>query len=394
MKGTKATLTSWENFGKFISTLNAGKNVLSDETKNFLNELVAGTSDDFGKIQKIYEYMQGRTRYVSIQVGLGGYQPFDAITVQRLAYGDCKALTNYMKTMLEAIGLKANYCLVNAGETAPLMLKEFPSTQFNHAFLSVPIKNDTVWLECTSQRMPCGFIGNFTDDRDVLLIDNDKSKVVHSKVYGLADNRETHTSHVKIDENGKGSVEIHNVYNGLKYDDILPTFLADDTDKKRRISERMKFPGFQVLNFKYKENKALIPSIEETLNVDFENYLNLLGSRYFLLLNFSNKINGAPYTIRSRKTDVYIRRPSVEMDTIVYELPSTLHPENLPEPVSIKTQFGEYQAKVEITNNQLSYIRRFQLNKGRYPVSDYVSFVDFFDKVSNADNMRCVMIKK
>ncbi|MDP2336967.1 MAG: hypothetical protein Q8N05_11080, partial [Bacteroidota bacterium] len=105
-------------------------------------------------------------------------------------------------------------------------------------------------------------------------------------------------------------------------------------------------------------------------------------------------LNGAPYTIRSRKTDVYIRRPSVEMDTIVYELPSTLHPENLPEPVSIKTQFGEYQAKVEITNNQLSYIRRFQLNKGRYPASDYVSFVDFFDKVSNADNMRCVMIKK
>ncbi|MDP2338897.1 MAG: DUF3857 domain-containing protein [Bacteroidota bacterium] len=288
----KGNLTSWENFGKFISTLNAGKNVLSDETKKFLNELVAGTSDDFGKIQKIYEYMQGRTRYVSIQVGLGGYQPFGAITVQRLAYGDCKALTNYMKTMLEAIGLKANYCLVNAGETAPLMLKEFPSTQFNHAFLSVPIKNDTVWLECTSQRMPCGFIGNFTDDRDVLLIDNDKSKVVHSRVYGLADNRETHTSHVKIDENGKGSVEIHNVYNGLKYDDILPTFLADDTDKKRRISERMKFPSFQVLNFKYKENKALIPSIEETLNVDFENYLNLLGSRYFLLLNFSNKING------------------------------------------------------------------------------------------------------
>jgi len=393
IEGYKGNLNSWGNFGKFISTLNAGKNVLSDETKKFLNELVAGTADDYGKIRKIYEYMQGRTRYVSIQVGIGGFQPFDATTVQRLAYGDCKALTNYMKTMLEAVGLPANYCLVNAGGTAPLMIREFPSTQFNHAFLCVPLKSDTIWLECTSQRMPCGFIGDFTDDRDILLIDNDKSKVVHSKVYSLAENEETHTSHVKIDESGKGSVEIHNVYKGLKYDKILPTFLADDADKKRQISERMKFPGFQIQNFKYKENKAIIPSIEEMLNVDFENYINFMGSRYLLLLNFSNSVEGAPYTMRSRKTDVYIRRPSIEIDTIVYHLPSTLKPESLPKPVSIKTKFGEYQAKVEFVNNQLFYIRNFQLNKGQYPASDYSSFVDFFDKVTTADDMRCALIK-
>lgn len=391
--GYNGNLNSWENFGKFISTLNAGKNELTDETKKLLNELVANAVDDYDKIRRIYEYMQGRTRYVSIQVGIGGYQPFDATTVNRLAYGDCKALTNYMKSMLEAIGVRANYCLVNAGETAPLMIREFPSTQFNHAFLCVPVKNDTIWLECTSQRMPFGYIGDFTDDREILLIDNEKSKVVHTKVYSLNENKETHTSHVSIDENGNGSVEIHNVYHGLKYDNILSTFLADDADKKRQISERMKFPSFQVRNFKYKENKAIIPSIEETLNLDFENYLNLMGSRYLLLLNFSNSVKSAPYNIHSRKTDVYIRRPSIEIDTIVYELPSTLKPESLPTPVSIKTQFGEYQAIVEFKGNQLCYIRSFQLNKGRYPASDYAPFVDFFDKVTTADEMRCSLIK-
>jgi hypothetical protein len=393
IEGYKGNLTSWENFGKFISTLNEGKNVLDDDTKKLLNELVAGITDDYEKIRKVYEYMQSRTRYVSIQVGIGGYQPFDAATVQRLAYGDCKALTNYMKTLLEAIGLRANYCLVNAGEAAPLMTREFTSSQFNHAFLCVPVKSDTLWLECTSQRMPCGFIGDFTDDRDILLIDSDKSKVVHTKVYGMADNQETHTSHVLIDENGKGSVEIHNVYKGLKYDKILSTFLADDADKKRKISERMKFPIFQLLNFKYKENKAIIPSIDEMLNLNFENYLTVMGSRNLLLLNFSNSIKSPPYNILSRKTDVLIRRPSIEIDTIVYELPLTLHPESLPKPISIITQFGEYQAKVEFTKNQLCYIRTFQLKKGRYPASDYGSFVDFFDKVSVADEMRCALIK-
>jgi len=271
IEGYKGNLTTWQNFGSFISSLNSGKNVLDDETKKYLNGLVASCTDDLGKVQKIYEYMQNRTRYVSIQMGIGSFQPFDATTVQRLAYGDCKALANYMKSMLEAVGIRSNYCLVNAGSLAPHMIREFPSNQFNHAFLCVPLKSDTMWLECTSQRMPCGFIGDFTDDRDVLLVDNDKSSIVHSKVFGLTENKETHTSHVVIDENGNGSVEIHNVYHGLKYDEILPTFLSDDVDKKRLISERMKFPTFQVLNFKYKENKAVIPSIEETLNVDFKN---------------------------------------------------------------------------------------------------------------------------
>jgi len=235
--------------------------------------------------------MQGRTRYVSIQVGIGGWQPFDAATVHRLSYGDCKALANYMKTMLESVGVKSNYCLVNAGGTAPQMIQDFPSEQFNHAFLCVPLKKDTIWLECTSQRAPCGFLGDFTDDRDVLLIDKERSKVVHTKVYNIEENKNIQSAHLKIDESGQGTAEIHNSYIGLKYDDMLPAYLADDTDKKRFISERMKFPNFQVLSFKYRENKNIIPSLEEMLNISFQNYLTQMGTTgHFLPLNCSIKI--------------------------------------------------------------------------------------------------------
>jgi len=391
--GNQGDYSTWENFGKFISTLNKGKNVLGDETKKFLNELIAGTPDDYEKIRKLYEYMQRRTRYVSIQIGIGGWQPFDASTVQRLSYGDCKALANYMKTLLEAVGLSANYCLVNAGENAPPMIREFPSSQFNHAFLCVPLKSDTIWLECTSQRVPCGFIGNFTDDRDILLIDNEKSKVVHTTAYSLANNMETHTSHVKINEDGTGRVEINTVYKGLNYENILPTYLADDADKKRIISERMRFPAFQLLNFKYQETKAKIPTIEETLNVEFENYLTPMGAKYLMRLNFLNSMVKAPSNLRSRKTDILVRRPSFDRDTIIYQMSSKLKPENLPKPIFFKTQFGEYQSKVEYSNNQICYTRAFQLNKGIYPASDYAAFVSFFDKVSNADDMKCAIEK-
>ena len=391
--GDKGDFTTWGHFGMFISSLNEGKDVLEDETKKKLNELVAGIPDDYGKIRKLYEYMQGRTRYASIQIGIGGWQPFDASTVQRLSYGDCKALANYMKTLLEMVGIKSNYCLVNAGADAPALIKEFPSSQFNHAFLCVPVKNDTIWLECTSQRVPCGFIGNFTDDRDILLIDNEKSKIVHTRAYSLADNTKTQLSHVKIDEQGNGSVEINTNYRGLNYEYILSTFLADNEDKKRIISERMRFPSFQLVNFKYNETKAIIPSINETLNVGFGNYLTPMGSKFLMRLNFLNNLVEAPSNLRSRKTDILIRRPSIDRDTIIYQISAKLKPESLPKPVSFKTQFGEYQSKVEYSNNQLCYTRVFQLNKGTYPASDYDAFVSFFDKVINADEIKCALEK-
>ena len=390
----RGNLTTWDNFGKFISALNKGMNILDGETKLKLNELVKGVSDDYEKVQRIYEYMQGRTRYVSVQVGIGSWQPFDAASVQRLSYGDCKALANYMKTLLEIVGLKAYYCLVNAGQNAPPLVTEFPSSQFNHAFLCVPLKNDTVWLECTSQRVPCGFIGNFTDDRDVLLIDNEKSKIVHTKMYHSEENSIKQISHITVNEQGSGSVELDNTYTGLRYEYILPTFLADDADKRRRISERMKFANFQLLNFKYKEFKGVIPSIEEKLRLDFENYLIPMGSKFLLRLNFSNRIENAPYDLRQRKTDVYIRRASSDCDTTVYELSAKLGIETLPNPVLIKTKFGEYMAKVELVGNQLRYIRVFLLHKGHYPASEYPLFVEFFDKVARADDLKCTLIKR
>ncbi len=388
----KGNLNSWENFGKFISTLNEGKDVLDDETRKLLNDRVKDVSDTYGKIRTVYEYMQSRTRYVSIQVGIGSWQPFDAASVQRLSYGDCKALANYMKTLLQSIGIKSNYCLVYAGKSASNIIRDFPSSQFNHAFLCVPDKNDTIWLECTSQRVPCGFIGSFTDDRDILLIDKDKSKVIHSKAYKIEENMILNNSLVKVDENGKGSAKINTLYKGLKYEDILPTLLADDTDKKRLISERLKFPTFQLLDFKFKEIKSALPSIEETVNVNFENYLTNMGSRYLLKLNISNKSKDAPYSLRSRKTDVYIKRPSMENDTIIYELSSGLKPEFLPKPVVIKTQFGSYESKVERTNNQLCYTRVLRLYKGVYHASEYSAFVDFYDQITAADEMKCTLI--
>jgi hypothetical protein len=391
--GYKGNLSSWDQIGKWASDLSQGKDNLNEETIKTLQSLVANTNDDIEKTKKIYEYLQSRTRYVSIQIGIGGLQPFDASTVHRLAYGDCKALTNYLRAMLKAVGIDSKYCWVNAGERAPALIKDFPSDQFNHVFLCVPLKKDTLWLESTNQRNPFGYIGDFTDDRDVLLVDNEKSKIVHTKAYGLEDNKECRKSVVKLNSDGTGTAEIIANYKGMNYDKMEAVYYSDDNEKKRKISESIKFPSFQLASFSYKEHRDLMPSIDEKLQVNFENYLATMGSRQFLTLNFANRVENFPANVRSRKTDVMIWRPYVDIDTIIYQLPESLKPESIPNSVNIKNQFGEYHASAEFKDRQLYYIRSFQLNKGRYPASSYADFIDFLDKVSVADNAKCALIK-
>jgi hypothetical protein len=391
LSGRKGNMDSWANLGKWVSELNEGRNVLLPETTAYIMDLVAEAGSDFEKICMIYEYMQGRVRYVNVSMGIGGWQPVDAATVHRLAYGECKALTNYMKTMLEVAGIPSFYCLVLAGSMPKSIFTDYPSQQFNHVFLCVPMESDTVWLECTSQRLPCGFIGDFTDDRKVLLVDNENSQLVHSRVYGAEENHQGSLSNIVLDITGKGSYQGKTRYTGLKYDDILSVYLSDDTDRKRAVSERIRFPSFQISSIDYKEYREIIPFIDETITLTFENYLAVTDSKLILALNCTNRIRSIPPNVRSRKTEVCVYRSYIEQDTIVYDIPESLVIESVPASVSIKNTFGEYKAHVERNENRLVYYRTLAINKGRYPPETYADFRNFFEKISIADNMKCVL---
>ena len=127
-----------------------------------------------------YEYVQSKTRYVSIQEGIGGLQPFPASIVDKYGYGDCKALSNYTVALLQEVGVKSFYTKIRAGEGEPDLLLDFPAQQTNHVVVAIPNDKDTIWLECTSQTNPFGYTGSFTGDRYALMITEEGGKIART----------------------------------------------------------------------------------------------------------------------------------------------------------------------------------------------------------------------
>ncbi|MBK8353118.1 MAG: hypothetical protein IPL21_16095 [Saprospirales bacterium] len=191
---------NWEDLGNWISKLNVGRDSLSSEIKNKLIDLSKNEQSTSGKINIVYKYLQSITRYVSIQFGIGGLQPQFAQKTIENGYGDCKALSMLMIALLKAIDIKAYYTLVKAGDNENI-IKEFPSNQFNHAIVCVPLNKDTLWLECTDQNIQFNYLSDFTDDRDVFVI-AEKPFITHTKTYTQQENYIKTIGQISIAEMG------------------------------------------------------------------------------------------------------------------------------------------------------------------------------------------------
>ena len=396
--GYAGYMKTWSDFGAWVSQLNQGKDELTNRNAiKKVNELKAEASDSVDLVRKIYEYMQSRTRYVNIKLGIGGYQPFEADLVHEVGYGDCKALSIYTKALLKEAGINSYYTLVKAGESKPDIMLDFPSPQFNHAFLCVPLQNDTVWLECTHQNIPFGYISDFTHNRHVLLITPDGGEIAKTPKYNVNSNVQVQVSNVVIDNNGSADLTVKSELTGLQYDLIREPVHQTPESQKKWIYDNLKIPSFEVTRFSFSETRGFIPSGELNLQIGIEGFASKSNKRIFIPVNPLNKLEYAPKEQERRRFDVVIHFPYTDYDTVTYQLPDENYTkEYCPDNQKIDNEFGFFEITFlcDEANGIIQFTRHLIINDGIFPAEKYNQLASFLSRVKDIDNSKMVFIRK
>jgi hypothetical protein len=395
LQGYKGDMTTWKEFGKFLFELSKQRDELPEPIKLKVKELTAGVADPKQKIAVLYQYLQSNTRYISIQLGIGGWQPFEASYVAKKGYGDCKALSNYMYSLLKEAGIPSKYALIRAGKGEFFLQEDFPSNQFNHAILCVPLQKDTVWLECTSQTSPAGYMGEFTGNRKALLIDENGGTLVSTPIYDAAENSQHRKTYGKVLEDGSMTINVESRYRGMQQDWYHGLIHQLSKDKiKERLQEAFELPTYNIDRFNYEEKKSALPEITETLDITVSGYATITGKRLFILPNVLNRARTKLTAEDERKYEIRMDVGYTDIDTVEIEIPAGYQVEAMPQPVELKTRFGSYASTVSVKDNKITYIRKRVQLPGSFPATEFKNLANYYSEIYKADRSKMVLVKK
>ncbi|HKG05635.1 MAG TPA: DUF3857 domain-containing protein [Pedobacter sp.] len=390
--GYKGTYKNWDELGRWVyNDLLKSQQTLSPAVIAEIKNLVKDAGSDKDKTKMVYEYMQKKTRYISVQVGIGGFKPFSAMDVQRLSYGDCKALVNYTQSLLNAAGIKSEYCVVEAGSMKKSLDPEFASMdQGNHIILCVPLKSDTTWLECTSQEAPFGYLGDFTDDRLVLACTETGGKVLKTPSLNTNINLLKRKAELTLDAEGNIIGKLQTEFYGSQYDNYARMIGEPYSEQLKLLKKEYDIDNIDFTNFKLIQKKTENPVTLESLELTIQSYAPRTNSRVYLIPNAFNKSGTIP-EVKNRVQPVYINRGYTDEDEIIYNLPDGYVIEVKPKDRMMVSPFGSYSFTIKQEGKKLICNRRLVLNSGTYPSEKYIELMNFFSSANIDDNGKVVL---
>ncbi len=389
--------SSWKDFGKWYYELGKDTRELPAGAKAEVDALISGVDSEKEKVRILFDYLQAKSRYVSIQLGIGGWKPFSAEYVYDNSYGDCKALTNYMQAVLDYVGIKAEGVLIYRGINQGIMNVDFPSNQFNHIILRVTLSNgEVIWLECTSKYYPPNHIGPDNEGKNALLITPDGGEVIQTPERTYTENMTDRVWRFKVLQNGSAQMEAKIKEMGLSQDMLLRELLpVSEKERLDWLHESLEADNSKIKEYDFTKLTETDAFALYEYTAELVDYVRSSSKRIYIPVNKMNRWRFSIPENEEREYPLHLGYSYLESDSVVFETPEGYEIEASPENIEIDHPFGAFRAFFNVNGNQeVTYKRYFALKENTIAPEDYSSLKEFFDQVKYADQQQLVLVKK
>ena len=390
----RGSKSNWKDYGAYMYQLFKGRDKLSSQMNAEVIRLTQHAKSNKEKTERLYKYLQDNMRYVSVQLGIGGWQPFDAQYVEKNKYGDCKALSNFMKATLKVAGIEAYPVLIYWGNDKDIKItEEYTDLNFNHVVLYLP--KEDMWLECTSNSYPPNYLGYEKCNRKALMVTPQGGKLIDTPKMLADENVEKNQATIQLSENGSAKVICDATYIGYDHERlraIKNNFSDEEFEKWFRNSSDLSSFNIDKLDLIVSDKKA-----EAKLNYELgvSKYASKAAKRLFVPIN---KINPTKVVLKkndNRKYPISISLGYSEIDEFQFILPEGYQLESMPkEKLELTSPFGNYILEVKQKEGKIICHRKLRINPINMPATRYDELRDFFKKLTKADQSKFVLVKK
>jgi hypothetical protein len=322
-----------------------------------------------------------------VQLGIGGWRSFDVNYVEDNMYGDCKALTYFMKELLAHVDIESYPVLISSGRDVP-MIDEFAAPYFNHMILYIP--DDDMWLECTSNSFPAGYIGKANAGRDVLLITPEGGKISKTPEMTTMDHGLT-TSDSFYMKDGVWQVQSWQTYIGVDHERCraVEYYLAP-SEQMEMFTENYPLSVKKINRLEYNVADN-VDSASCIYELSLSHFGSISGTRYFLPAVPLNIFN-ASCDESERRSDIHLPNNINEESEMTLLIPDGYEFENFPDNIHIDEEnIGSYDISIEIFDDKIKVHRQLDIPTTTLPADEYGRLCSFYNHVKRGDRSKIVL---
>jgi hypothetical protein len=410
--GRYSGMQSWSDIGAWYLSLTKDRLVSSPQIKAQVAELTASAATPLQKMRALANFVQANIRYVSIQLGIGGYQPDAAVDVFTNRFGDCKDKSTLLSVMLKEIGVESHYVIINT-ERGAVAATDPASLRFNHVVLAIklpPGVDDTsllaqtkhptfgrlLYFDPTDTLTPFGRIPGGLQDNYGLLVTADGGELIALPKFAPNTSSIDRKAQMTLDASGTLSGDVQEIRVGdpaaMQRDALQSATREIDRIKPVESVVAAAFTSFEIQKAAIANLRDQEKPFEWHYTVQAPNYAKLAGE--LLLVRprvLGSKGSGLLETDEPRVHPIEFDRPQLDTDVFEIAIPDGFVIDELPPTVKVDEGFAAYQSKTEAVGKKIRYTRIFEIRELSVPAVKAEKLKQLYRTIANDERNLAVL---
>jgi len=374
---------SWNDISAWYSALARDRYVLAPTVAQRIDSVVQGSGarTRVDTIRALHRWVAQDIRYVSVSLGIGGYQPRLPAEVVQSGFGDCKDKATLFVAALRRYRIAASPVLLSLGGKPDAAL---PSVfQFNHAIAAVQEGASWTFTDLTAELVPYGSIPeNYQGQLGIVVLPTGAAQEVRFPRGEVAANATAMRVRMSLDATGTVLAQVEesargNLSLGMRAAFAAPLDSSRRNDAQKALAQRMfatDATGDSLVGF---DGKNFAAPTTMTYVIRADNALKSVGDlRLFTMnagfrgpaLSFKNlarELESRP----ARQFPIDAAQVLGQQETLT-DLTITLPlgwKADLPKNVTATSFFGRYESVWTQTGRDIRMVRRITGQRGIFP---------------------------